>query len=239
MTSVLNLWNFRGERFGLTLRLLGGKSLITRARNTLVANFLDKKEATHLLFIDADIGFDPAQVERMLKFDADIVAGMYPTKAIDWDHIENRGLGSSEPLRTAGLSYVGIPHQGAERMEREGFVSGIYAGTGFMLIKRQTIETMIKAYPQLKYQGIHGGTGGIKESPSSYYALFDCSIDADTGKYLSEDYTFCQRWTAVGGEIWLDTVGKLTHVGFGVFTGDPAARFAAMAGEDRPDSDTH
>lgn len=163
----------------------------------------------------------------MLNFNADIVAGMYPIKAIDWDHLEKFGVGGKEPLRTAGLSYVGTPHQGAERIERDGFVSGTYAGTGFMLIKRQTIEKMISAYSDLHYQRIHGRDWGLKAKPTgNYYALFDCSIDPETGLYLSEDYTFCRRWTAIGGTVWLDTIGKLTHVGFGVFNGNPAARFS-------------
>lgn len=61
----------------VSLNLLGHDSLITRARNTLVAQFITVPQATHLMFIDADIGFEPELVHRMLTFDEDVVGGMY------------------------------------------------------------------------------------------------------------------------------------------------------------------
>lgn len=228
MTSVLGLfWKSREGQYDLTLRLLGGDSLITRARNTLISVFLDEPNTTHIFFIDADIGFDPGQVERMLAFDAEVVAGMYPIKAINWAHLEKIRISGKEPLCTAGLSYVGKPHDDHGRVEQDGFVSGTYAGTGFMLIKREAIVKMVEAYPELRYKGVHGGDWGLARKPTeNNYALFDCTIDPETGIYLSEDFTFCRRWTAIGGTIWLDTTAKLKHVGFGVFEGNPAPRFA-------------
>jgi hypothetical protein len=69
----------------VSIELLGYDSLITRSRNALVAKFLDTESATHLLFIDADIAFEAGHVLRMLRFDQDVVGGMYPLKMILWD----------------------------------------------------------------------------------------------------------------------------------------------------------
>jgi hypothetical protein len=212
--------------FRVTLDLLGHESLITRGRNLLVSRCLDDPSTTHLMFIDADIGFDPAQVARMLAFDADVVAGMYPLKLLDWNTGLERAVGG-EAVETAPLRYVGAPCDGLEAEARDGFVAGTYAGTGFMLIKRGVLTTMMAAYPQLRYSASH-----VSARPSlspNQYALFDCMIEPETGVYLSEDFTFCRRWRALGGQIWLDAESPLIHVGPHEFVGAPAVRPFAMA----------
>jgi len=168
-------------------------------RNTLVAKFLDNETATHLLFIDADIAFETVQVVRMLRFQEDVVAGMYPLKTI--------------PLR-----YVGYPCEGAELESRDGFITGIYAGAGFLMIRREALARMIAAYPETRYTAAH--TQAVPSASPNQYALFDCMIDPATGHYLSEDYAFCHRWRGIGGKIWLDTLGQLTHIGPHEFAGD-------------------
>ena len=50
-------------------------------------------------------------------------------------------------------------------------------------------------------------------------------IEPETGIYLSEDYAFCRRWRDLGGEIWLDAQGSLTHSGSCDFTGRPDLRW--------------
>src|SRR5271168_1520339 len=73
--------------FNLKILFKDGDALITRARASLVAQFLDDPSATHLLFIDADIGFEPQQVLRLLEFGADVTAAVYPVKQINWDQM--------------------------------------------------------------------------------------------------------------------------------------------------------
>ncbi|MCK8787036.1 hypothetical protein M0638_21920 [Roseomonas sp. NAR14] len=226
MLSVLRLVQHAAGRYALNLHLLGHDSLITRSRNTLVARFLDTPEATHLLFIDADIAFRPEQVDRLLAAGRDVVAGMYPLKVFDWARADRERSRGEDPA-TAGLLYVGAPCEGAA-LERDGdFVTATYAGTGFMLIRRAALERMAAAYPETRYRAIHAHPAPAGASPHQY-ALFDGSIDAD-GTYLSEDYTFCRRWRAIGGQVWLDTAGALTHIGLHDFAGDPAARFGSVA----------
>jgi len=206
---------------------VSGDALITRARSLVVAAFMDQPLATHLLFIDADIGFKPEQVARLLAFDAEVAAAMYPAKQLDWTNFE-RYRSRGEPIDEAGLIYVGTPSAVAERRIRDGFVSADYAGTGFMLIKRSAIERLFKAFPELRFSTIDSNLKTSK-TDQNLYALFDCIIDPGTGKYLSEDYSFCRRWRQIGGELWLDLRSQLTHVGPASFHGDTTTRFAGLA----------
>jgi hypothetical protein len=222
MVSAIGLMQLCGSLgIKVTLDLLGHESLITRGRNILVSRFLDDPTTTHLLFIDADIGFDASQVLRMLRFDEDVVAGMYPLKLHDWN-CGMRNVVAGEAPDTAPLRYVGAPCEGEDALAHEGFVSATYAGTGFMMIRRQVLQQMMAANPHLRFSAAH-----VAAQPSlspNQYALFDCMIEPETGVYLSEDYTFCRRWRDLGGRIWLDTQGALIHVGQYEFAGDPSRR---------------
>lgn len=205
------------------IELLGRESLITRGRNALVAKFLDDPDATHLMFIDADIGFEPAQVLRMLAFDRDVVAGMYPLKDITWDGAALDRARKGESLDQAPMRFVGLACEERERQSEDGFVTGVYAGAGFLMIKRRVFERLRDSYPHLQYKAAHT-TASPSLSPNQY-AFFDCVIDQASGEYLSEDYAFCQRWRALGGKIWLDTRSLLAHVGPYEFIGTPRSRF--------------
>jgi len=93
-----------------------------------------------------------------------------------------------------------------------------------MLLKREVIERMIAAYPETRFTSAHAYSNA---KANQNYALFDYMIDKDTGAYVSEDFAFCQRWHNTGGKIWLDTSGKLTHIGAYNFCGDPKTRYSA------------
>ncbi|HEX4026721.1 MAG TPA: hypothetical protein VHX18_03815 [Rhizomicrobium sp.] len=206
------------------LDLIGHESLITRGRNNLVTKFLDLADTTHLFFIDADIAFDLNQVTRMLAFDQDVVAGMYPLKLMEWNPAAIARVNAGERLEQAALRYVGLPCEGKEAQQRQGFVTAEYAGTGFMMIRRNVLEKMMAAYPETRYTSSHHTS--VPSTSGNQYALFDCMIDRESGAYLSEDYTFCKRWRDIGGQIWLDTESTLTHIGAYDFTGDTKVRFA-------------
>ncbi|WOJ89080.1 hypothetical protein RZS28_14900 [Methylocapsa polymorpha] len=225
MQSILGLIQFASQKgFDAALALLGHDSLITRSRNTLVAQFLNTPMATHLLFIDADISFEAEQVYEMLSFDQDFVAGIYPLKVIDWSNAAlRRAATAGETFEAAPLLYVGSLCAGNE-LERDGrFATGVYCGGGFMMLKRQAIERMIQSYPESRYKNVHAYSNAKTEAN---YALFDCMIDKDTNAYVSEDFGFCQKWRDIGGKIWLDTEGRLTHIGAYSFRGDPRTRYA-------------
>ena len=65
------------------------ESLIPRARNLAVARFMQKTQATHFLFIDADIHFDPESVIRLIKSGYEVSCAAYPKKCVMWDQAEN------------------------------------------------------------------------------------------------------------------------------------------------------
>jgi len=230
MQSAIALlqWADRGGH-RVSLELLGYDSLITRSRNTLLAKFLDSATATHLMFIDADIGFELRQVLRMLEFDQDVVGGVYPLKAIDWETGGRARARAGEAEETAPLRYVGVPCDGSELEHRNGFITGRFAGAGFLLIKRQALLAMTAAYSHTRYLQTH--TQAEPDRSANQYALFDPMIEPDTGHYLSEDFAFCRRWRELGGKIWLDTQGQLTHVGAHEFIGQPYVRFPAHPGD--------
>ncbi len=232
MQSVLRLMQFAGEAgLDLSLGMLGNDAMITRCRNSLVGQFMELGTATHLLFIDSDITFEPQQVRRMLDADLDLVGGMYPLKVLHWDVRAAARMRLGEAAETAAMLYVGVLCEG-EALERRGdFASAVYVGTGFMMVKRTAIEKMIAGYPRTRYRTTHAyplKTGPVTER----YALFDGSILEETGEYLSEDYTFCHRWRSLGGRVWLDTGGKLTHCGPYEFQGNPQARFGVADSAD-------
>ena len=105
--SVLQLTALAAtKKIELQFGTIGNESLVTRASNTLVQLFMDEPQYTHLLFIDADLAFNPEAVFRMLDLDEDVVTGVYPQKTIDWTRVkkktkENPNISESELLASS------------------------------------------------------------------------------------------------------------------------------------------
>ena len=210
----------------LVVHLRDGDALITRARADLVALFLDDPAATHLLFIDADIGFAPDQVMRLVACGADIVGGAYPIKRVNWDKARKVMESRRPNPSSAVLDYV-LEVEDPERIAVvDGFARVRYAGTGFLMIRRHVLERMSQHYACLRFRREHSIGDPLAASPNRV-ALFECMIDQTTGIYLSEDFSFCKRWTDMGGEIWADLHSRLDHVGPATFHGDLATQFDA------------
>ena len=211
----------------LKVHLRDGDALITRARANLVTLFLDDPAATHLLFVDADIGFAPEQVFRLIESGADVVAGVYPIKRINWEKAR-RALEARRPnVPAASLDYVLEINDPDHVTVVRGFTRVRYAGTGFLMIRRHVLEKMCAHpnYAALQFSREHS-LDALAGSPNRF-ALFECMIDPESGTYLSEDFAFCKRWTDIGGEIWADLESSLDHVGPSVFSGNVASQFAA------------
>ncbi len=209
-------------QYGIKFRIttLRNESLVTRARNILTAMFLEDKSATHLMFIDADIEFEPDSIIRMLAMDKDIIAGAYPKKTINWDQVRAAAKEDKQELATHGAEYaINMKIEpGTNRVRTSmGAVEVLDASTGFMIVKREVIEKMVANHPELHYKN----DSSIDPVFNQYcYALWDTMIDPVDRRYLSEDYTFCRRWQQLGGEIWVDPNTKLNHVGSYTFEGN-------------------
>jgi hypothetical protein len=226
--SVFKLQKLLRSYRGVNLKILfkDGDALITRARASLVSQFLDDASATHLLFVDADIGFAPEQVVRLIQCGAELCAAVYPVKLIDWDKVKTSIETARSNPAAAALKYVVEVDDPNAVIEKGGFVKVRYAGTGFLMIRRGALERMCAHYPQLRYRRDHSLEAATESD--NRFALFESMITAD-GTYLSEDFAFCQRWADMGGEIWADLDSKLSHVGSMAFCGDLSSQFAATA----------
>jgi hypothetical protein len=207
----------------LIFDIIGNESLVQRARCVLTERFVKSEASTHLLFIDADIGFSPEAVIRLLEADKDIVSAVYPKKTFGWDQIATKlNAGETkEPLHQMGLDFnINLKHGNAS-IQPDGLVSVLDTATGFLMIKRGVIEKMKEHYKESLF-----AVNDIQSinNVSNYVALFDCMIDPDTKRYLSEDYAFCRRWQQMdpqNNEIWVDIRTPLSHTGNHFFNFEP------------------
>jgi hypothetical protein len=211
----------------LKVLLRDGDALITRARANLMTQFLDDPTATHFLFVDADIGFEPERVFRLIESGADVVAGVYPIKRVNWNKAMRMLETKRAEIPSAALDYVLEVEDPDHVAVVNGFTRVRYAGTGFLMIRRHAFEKMCVAYRSLQFFREHS-QDTLAGSPNRF-ALFECMIDPASGTYLSEDFAFCKRWTDIGGEIWADLESRLDHVGPAVFRGDISSQFVAPA----------
>jgi len=175
---------------------LSNESNVNRARNSCAAKFLTG-DATHLMFVDADIQFRAEDIVKLVAHNKDIVGGIYPQKTLPPKMVVNT---LDNGKREGDLVEVGT------------------MGTGFMMIKRVVFEAMID-------QGAHKYTDAIglsNQENNNQYDFFNCTIDSQ-GRYLTEDWSFCRRWRQLGGQIWADTTISLAHVGYYRFQPDMGA----------------
>lgn len=208
---------------GINFRIttLRNESLIPRARNILTAMFMADPSATHLMFIDADIEFDPESIIRMLAMNKNIVAAAYPKKTVDWSGVSRAVQRGEQDPAAFGAEYA-INLKFADKATKkvnsqDGAVEVLDASTGFFLVKKEVVQAMFEAYPDLHYKN----DSSIDPKFNKYcYSLFDTIHDPLDNRYLSEDYTFCRRWQALGGKIWVDPNTKLNHVGSFTFQGN-------------------
>jgi hypothetical protein len=205
----------------LNIRVTNGSSLITRARNEMLVDFLLDSSLTHLVWIDADIRFDAKDLLRMLRLDLDVVAGAYPIKAYRWP--VKLAPGSTtldcEAFERMALDYPvnSDSNAGLARMpDPDGVLEVTEAPTGFMVIRRRVFDQMIARYSDLRY--VPDGLWK-PERAALCYRFFDVMMEPGTQRYLSEDYAFCRRWRAIGGKVHIDTRVALGHTGSYEFSG--------------------
>jgi hypothetical protein len=224
---------FKHHNLQFTLATIANESLVTRARNTLTAMFLENSMYTHMMFIDADIGFNPQDIIKLLHRDKEVVTGAYPKKSINWPGVHQMAstYDSENAWNLAKHQAQYVINIKREHRDQEeipivdGLIPVLDSGTGFMMIKKSCIQKMIEKYPETKY------TNDLNTNPiynPYFYALFDTMIDPISKRYLSEDYTFCRRWQEMGGEIWMDPSIDLDHYGSYSFQGNISEQFTLV-----------
>ena len=229
------------ENLGIPVRIYFCKndSLVSRARNNLVAKAMSNQDNTHFLFIDSDITWSPIDILKLLIADRDLIGGIYPVKHYHWErllgddtsrpdnndkiqqwlmrkrnspHLQH--LTDSEMIQRCLLRY-NLNFLSSEIRVENNVAEVRHVATGFMMFRRSVIEKMIQSFPGLKYVD---DVGFLSGSENDYaYALFDCGVES--GHYFSEDWMFCERWRNMGGAIHVDVTIELEHTGMEVYSG--------------------
>eukprot|EP00976_Prorocentrum_cordatum_P017211 346620-Prorocentrum_minimum.AAC.1 len=204
-------------------------SLIPRARNASVTRFMASKDATHLLFVDADIQFHPMSVLKMLQENKGVICGVYPKKALDFDSLKHNFDRTSNHVELVQSSvryaYNFVPGQQSHRIER-GVVEVLDGPTGFMMIQKSVIRDMIRHYADTEYKN---DVRAYQVSPDDrFYDLFQCRVF--DGRYLSEDYSFCRLLQNINRKIFADLTVKLNHIGQFCYHGDPMVQLRCAKG---------
>jgi hypothetical protein len=239
-TSLLDTLNLLRNTYGIKINVQFCKndSLVSRARNNLIAKALYSKDTTHVMFIDNDIGWDPHSILKLLIANKPIVAGIYPLKHYDWQKLIKDPLNPynsnviqswiTKKNNSQLKNFVDDEHTVQfnllkynvnylnNYLEIENNLTKVkHAPTGFMMIQRNVLEKMMQAFPSTKYTD---DVSFLNPPENEYaYALFDCGVEND--HYYSEDWLFCHRWQKMGGDVWIDVSINLTHTGIEVYQG--------------------
>ena len=179
------------------LLTMANESLITQGRSKMANFFMNNTKYERILFIDADVGFEPKDVFDLLKYDKDIICGAYPMKTI--------------PLR--------YNYNVTKPVVEEGELIKIdNVGFGFAMIKRRVFETIAQKYGnELKYYPADNSENyqvSEKERHNSYHYFLEMKKGMN---YLPEDFSFFERAKSVGYTAWLNSNIRLPHVGSHVF----------------------
>jgi hypothetical protein len=229
---------FRKLNIPLHIQFCRNDSLVSRARNNLVARAMNDPAMTHIIFIDNDISWSPVDVLKLILANKPLVGGVYPLKRHNW----NKLLVKTEDGKNANVIQSWL-----DRRDKSAVTNGVtdenylqynllnynmnyltntlsidqnlakvkHLATGFMMIQRGMLEKMFQAFPSTKYVDDVGFLVGSENDFA--YALFDCGVEDN--HYYSEDWLFCHRWSKMGGEIYVDVTINLTHTGIEDYQG--------------------
>jgi hypothetical protein len=203
------------EGYEVEWSFIYNESLITRARNTVVDNFL-KSDADALLFIDSDHGFSASDIIKMIESGKDLIGAVYPMKALNWERtVDAANLGYPDIEYYSGFFAANmlpgtVNFSILEPLEVES------VGTGMMFITRKVFEEMAPICQ--KYARHSQGSGEISFTDDPYIEFFKTSID-ERGVLLSEDYEFCRMWRSLGNSVYAAPWVTITHAGEYVFKG--------------------
>ena len=183
--------------------------LVTHARNLVTCGFLHS-QYDYLLFIDADVQFEPEAVYRMLIAKKDVVCTPYRLKTVE------------DPTK----SKYSIPFKDKKQViVLPGDLVEIEQGpAGIMLIHRSVFETLMEKHPELKVEfpeknrkpmneEILGGTTDEDPVKDSMFNFWDTTFNLKTGEWKGEDLSFCDLVLKNGFKIYANAVSTTGHYG--------------------------
>lgn len=227
------------SNIGFNIEFCKNDSLVSRARNNLVAKSMANEKMTHMIFIDADITWQPMDIIKLMISDKPLVGGLYPLKNYNWENLikDKTNPYNSNPVQTIinkknqsqfkdiiddesmvryNLLKYNVNYLSNTISIEKNLTRVKHLATGFMMMQRCVIEKMSKAYPSTKYVD---DVGFLANNENDFaFALFDCGVEE--GHYFSEDWLFCHRWTKMNGEIYIDVSIALTHTGIEDYRGN-------------------
>jgi hypothetical protein len=229
---------FRKFNIGISVDFCKNDSLVSRARNNLVARAMNNKKMTHIMFIDNDITWDPIDIIKLLISKKQLVGGIYPLKNYNWNTLlvdkknhssknvvetwvnkkndsQFKELISDESMIQHRVLNYNVNFLNNTIQIENNLTKVKHLATGFMMIQRNVIESLSKAFPSTKYTDDVSFL--VPEENQFAYALFDCGVE--DGHYYSEDWMFCHRWAKLGGSIFVDVTINLTHTGIEDYRG--------------------
>jgi len=206
--------------------------LVTRSRNVFASDLVRDASFTHLVMADADIGFEPTVVERLVRSGHPVVGACVPFRETRWERVREveaitPGLLPEEIDSLAHRYAVSFepPASGGAIRAKDGFLPARYIGGALLAVTREALVRMSESDMVDRYESCAPSSMG----PSDGWTFFDPLVDPETGAYLSEDYAFCQRWRATGGTVWADVVSRVTHNGAVTVKGDIALTLRTAA----------
>ena len=212
--SLLNLSESANKsNVKLTTIFLGNESLIQRGRNTIAHHFMNLPDATHLLFIDADLKFRTEDVVRMIQADKSFIVGPVALKGYNWDEIRQAAVNGEEDInRTGGVFNINkLP--GIDMVDENEPFEIEHGGNAFMMLRRDVFETL-KPHTPIYTNGGRSLPDGVE-----IYDYFRVEINKDTNHLLSEDYFLCHSYRQLGGKVWCAPWVETGHFGSHLFNG--------------------
>ena len=212
--SLLNLSESANKSdVKLTTIFLGNESLIQRGRNTIAHHFMNLPDATHLLFIDADMKFRTEDIVRMIQADKSFIVGPVALKGYNWDEIRQAAINGEEDInRTGGIFNINkLP--GIDMVDENEPFEIEHGGNAFMMLRRDVFETL-KPHTPIYTNGGRSLPDGVE-----IYDYFRVEINKDTNHLLSEDYFLCHSYRQLGGKVWCAPWVETGHFGSHLFNG--------------------
>lgn len=187
------LLGYQHAQIQFALMTIGNESLITRARNTILAEFHARTEFSHLLFLDADVLLPAPGLYRMLASGHDVIGAAVALKG--------RNAAGGRIFNIGRLQGEQGPFYQVERI-----------GTAALLLSRRAANLLVEdARADARVYSLGVMVRGLQLQAGVQYDVFRTGVVGD--EYLSEDFWVCRELRRLGLSIYLDPTIVTRHSG--------------------------